>query len=583
MRLAVLVLALAALGVRLVGIDWGLPAWQEPDANVAYHVDLLRTGASELDRMHSDRQYPHVVARIASLVPRGKDAPAGAPLEAHLAAASRTHVHVRIVVAVLSSLCIPLTWLLARRCLPPWPSLFAAALVATSMLHLSFSQQARPHAPAATFFLAAVLAAMGLARKPSTGAYVLAGVTAALALGCLQSGLAVLPPLLAAHLVRQESPRKLCTGRALVALALALAALPLFYPFLFRSELGSDWGSLRVEGGRLLWADHELALSDFDGTGFDVARRVLWSYDPLLFALIVAAVLVLLARARRLAAAPPSTDVAVALAFALPYLFVIGIFGKTYERFVLPLLPFLACFAAWGALELVRAGPAGARRAIAALFAVALLLPASASAKLALLRRRPDTLEQAAAWVRANVEPGAHPIRLLPSTIDLPLSRESPKPHEGGTPHGNAHFHWERYLAALPPEDRPSPRYAIERLGPRPGFAPREVERDPLGYLEACGPGLYVIEVYERRGLHASLVAIRRALSEHARRRARFSPEGVALGAEAAGDPASEFDLFFQVSDHFNDGESEGLPHQARRVLRAEAIGPVIEIYELDL
>ena len=75
---------------------------------------------------------------------------------------------------------------------------------------------------------------------------------------------------------------------------------------------------------------------------------------------------------------------------------------------------------------------------------------------------------------------------------------------------------------------------------------------------------------------------LRTALSEHGRRLARFSPEGTALGGAAAGEPETEFDLFFQVSDHFNDGESDGVGNFTLRVLRADAIGPVVELYALD-
>ena len=105
-------------------------------------------------------------------------------------------------------------------------------------------------------------------------------------------------------------------------------------------------------------------------------------------------------------------DRLVLLAYVVPYLFVLGVYGETYERFVLPVLPFFACFAAWGAS--VAVSRAGAWRAFGlALAALGWALPLVSSARLVWLRTRPDTFELAARWVTENVQPETERV-LLP-------------------------------------------------------------------------------------------------------------------------------------------------------------------------
>ena len=95
----------------------------------------------------------------------------------------------------------------------------------------------------------------------------------------------------------------------------------------------------------------------------------------------------------------PRRQTVVVAAYLVPYLTVLALFNDTFERFVLPALPFLACFAAWGAAAAARRfGP----RAAAILMLPALVGCAS-SARLAFLHSRPDTLEEAADWVRAHI------------------------------------------------------------------------------------------------------------------------------------------------------------------------------------
>jgi hypothetical protein len=98
----------------------------------------------------------------------------------------------------------------------------------------------------------------------------------------------------------------------------------------------------------------------------------------------------------RSAPAERRAELAVVLAYALPYTLAIGVFGETYDRFVLPLLPFLALLVGF-AVE--RAPSVPARIALAT---AALAFPSYVAARYVAVRDAPDTYERAAEWVREH-------------------------------------------------------------------------------------------------------------------------------------------------------------------------------------
>ena len=583
--LALVLIAGAALGVRFVGIDFGIPVWEEPDAVIAMHVEKLRSGSQRADRRWSDQEYPHLIAQLVRPLSgrpplEGEGAPVA--LEEHLAAAAHTRLQTRMVVAVLSILIVPGTYLLARRFLCAGGALLAAAFVATSLLLLHFSQQGRPHAPAAALFVLSVVASMRLARSGGTADLALAGVAAAAAVGALQTGVFVLPPLALACLLRPGvgGARRILDARLLLPLGLVALAVRLFYPFLFGGQLGDEFGTPDVEGGRVTLGEHSLTLGQFlHGGGFRVVATSLWYYDPVLTVAAVASALAWIAgRGRRVAKGAARgagrAELLVLLSFLAPYALVVGMFEKTYERFALPLLPYLATCAAWGVGALaLRFG-----RAVWWAAALALALPAAACWRLAVLRSRPDTMEQAAAWIQEQLEP---PARLFvpaagafSSDLDLPLSRT---PEHFLTAEGRRvrqHSPWTQYLARLPQERRPEPRWGLRWLVPESAEENRLLNEDFEAWVLSLAPGTFVIEPFERRFDAGLKVDLTRLLRERGELVARFTPEGP--------DGTLEWPFFYQLSDHFNEPEYADWPHFALRLFGAGAIGPYLEIYRLD-
>src|SRR5262249_4419778 len=143
--------------------------------------------------------YPNLLPRLVLLLPGPADAaPAPVPLEAHLARAARVRFDIRIVIALASVLAVPATYLLARRFLEPAWSLLPAAWLAASLLLAWFAQQERPHAAAASFYVLTVVAALALRERPRPASLALACLGTAASLGSLQSGIFVVPSVLAA-------------------------------------------------------------------------------------------------------------------------------------------------------------------------------------------------------------------------------------------------------------------------------------------------------------------------------------------------------------------------------------------------
>ena len=575
--LPLVLLTLAALALRLLGIDHCVPHYKEADSNIALHAELIRAGVAEPDPQHNDAQYPILLAGLLSLVPSPQAAPGPeASLDAHLAAASRVYVETRIEMALLGVLTIPLTYLLARRFAGRGWSFFASALIAASFLYQFFAQQARPHVAATSVFLLAVLAAMRLAREPGWKSYALASLAAVAAIGTLQSGLAVLVPFFVAMLLvplrvvhepAGKLARRVLAAPVLVA-AVAAVSFATLYPYLYFEGRESGYAWPKVEDGALVWGDHTLRPGDWKGVGFLTIGRTLADYEPVLLALLVVALTALFTR-KRSPHFPIArwTDFWVAMSFALPYLVAIGLFRNTFERFLLPLLPFGAAFAAWGLEQWSARFGGRAGRAIAVLAVLWLALPGLACTRLAWLRSRDDTLELAAKWLAAQPDAAATPIHLTPF-FDLPLARSKESLQPPDKRPAAIFSRWSIYQKRRGVDALPPPRFDLRYLVPRPdlGFSWPKIEENPQGYLRALGPGYFVLDM-SRQPPNAGLDRLRAAARELGELVHRSAPE--------MDGPTSEFGYPFE------DELVPDWPNPLTRALRIDAVGPVVEVYRV--
>jgi hypothetical protein len=475
------------LVVRLWGIGYLVPVQSLGDSSMLVNeVDVLRNGRP---RDYSDPYmlyYPRLLAYAVSLTPAPRAVEPAASLDDHLRAASAPWRDVRLTSVILSMLAIPGAWCLARRFMDDRWAVLAAALCATSLLHVDFSAQEVPHGTVSSFVVLTLIAAIHLRRRADVAAYWMTGACAALAVGSLQNGIAVLPAVATAILLREPSTRRASPAWSLAIVGMIVASVLAFYPFLFASHEGGVTLA-ESEGERVLsLSGHRIFLEEFNGRGFVNMLHTLWCFDPILlvaFVLSAGLAAVAWARGRWLLDRGRARDLLVVLAFALPYMLAIGVYARSWNRFVLPLLPLLACAAAWGigrGCELVsaRLGVVRAASWIAACIAIVAAIPPT---QLARVRAAPSTATLVADWFRANVSPHER-IVCLPY-VALPLLED-----DAGLS-ANARLTrampWIRYQETHDANRRQQQGYEI-LIAPTSAAAGFSLlERDPMAYFAA--------------------------------------------------------------------------------------------------
>jgi hypothetical protein len=568
-------LALAfALVTRLWGIDYLLPHRTEPDRELAQQVIVLGCGDPRALESPVMAKYPWLIARLASLGYDARDP--GADLEEqsvdeHASRCAEPSARVRRLVAWLGLLAVPATWLLARAFLGPLDALLAACIVAASLLQHSFSQQARPHAPAASLALLALLASMRLAKHGRLRDWMLASIASALAVGALHSGIATLLPLATAAALRLRRDGLACAWRLVVPLATTVLAVVLFYPFLWQEAVGGETAGFSVRGLRVEHGDHTFDLHSFRGRGFALVARALWFYEPALGLGLALGIIVWLGRLfrRRVSWPDPRGPLLVALSFALPYFVVIGLYERTYQRFLLPLLPFFALLAvsAWRAsrLRLAACGrPALARTATVLAWLALVGLPAATVCRQAWLRSQPDTYEQLARWIETNLDSAHDRIALLPPLGLPPLFQADEALTEIPAADDPAQrVYWHVYQRLLPAAAKPEPRWMLGLLQFEPGDSDL-LRADPRGFVQALPYDYIALETEARSAPIEKRRTFEAILRASGARVARFAPD--------------ELDLPIEYQER---QRGEWSPNYALRLWRARSIGPVIDVLRL--
>jgi len=426
--IALLLILLFGLWVRFTGSDALLPQRQAPDTYIVNQALLLKKGGSELLESNRilDCKYPQLMAQLLRfLLPddfnRTDRTPTFGPsnesiLKSHLYQASAPYLCARTLVILISILLVPGTWLLARRFMGPLPALFAAALVAASLLHAVYSKQARPHAPEATFILLALLSYLKLMQDSRLRVLILSGVTTGLAICCLQNGFFCLPALFAAFHFNHKSDGGKLSLKLSVLILIIGTCLFCFYSFNFR-------GNFKVSG-------LQYGILNFHDTCFKDICIHLFLYDPVLAGLTILGALYLIPKIRRSFSLEQNRELMVILAFVLPYSLIIGLYGENQIRYLLPLIPMLAALGALGIekmVSLIFSDQKKARQALVVSFILLLSLPAYATGRLAILHARPDTLTLAAQWFNKNADYKKTHI-LTGEGIQIPLFYLKPSP-----------------------------------------------------------------------------------------------------------------------------------------------------------
>jgi hypothetical protein len=575
---ALAALTLFALVLRLWQVGALLPYAHESDADMVTQAEMIHHGDPNPGANPNWASYPNAIARIANLFPLEPSSPPST-LDEHLAAAARPHLVVRRIVAVLSVLLVPAAFWLARLFYSARWSLVAAALVATSLLSINYSQQARPHAAAAGLTVLAVLGAVRLRRDPRPLNYAFAATAAALAFGILQFGAFAWPALLVAHVLRDRSQRRSALPGIAICVAALAASVLLFHGYLF-DKAAEDRGAFMYREGELYFGTH-LVLLDFSANGLYTLAHGLWSFDPVLFGLTAVGIVCLPFAARRWRALDRGGvwfDVLVLLAHVVPFLVGAGIFNRAYARFLIPLLPHCACLALLVLRLLsrlaqrcgVRGTLAGVSAASIGCAAAALALPTFIAVKWAYLRTATDSAEQLAAWIRATPE-RAEARYFTSLSVDLPLPRRLLQGPAGLRSTYRSHaYPWWRYQLGEPPGLRESGAYDLRWFSHDTGSQPLA----PFANQIPPGGSAYVVIQVNKGGYQGEDHPLRRALARLGGLAVRFGP----YDADQSYRHTLSYDpTAWDSSEEFFEWKST----YAGRVLAARRLGPILEVYRL--
>lgn len=415
-RGALLLILLAAAGLRMRGIGFGLPALNDPDE------PLFMMTAIEMLRNHSLNPgwfgHPGTITlyclALISLavgtigIATGRYADADAFVNAVYADPGILFLPARLFIAACGVLCVYLTWRLGRRVGGARTGLLAAAFLAVNAVHIDYSQLIRTDIQASVFMLLCLSSTLAIVEHGRPRDYLLAGVF--VGLGCATkwpaATVALSPAAAGIWRIARGSPdaRKLLlfAGATVVTLFAASPYLLLDYPAVLRNLTGE---ARPIHPG---------------ATGGGFLANLAWYAGPLRASFSAAGV----ALAALGAVLLPFRNRAAAIAL-LPGIAAFGVLiciqALRWERWLIPLLPFaaIACgYAVHALAEMARSRTGRPLHALELLVALPLLLPMLQAAQHRAVARANDTRQLASAWIRAHA-PADSTILVEHAAIDL--------------------------------------------------------------------------------------------------------------------------------------------------------------------
>lgn len=400
-RAAILLILLAAAAIRIHGVAFGLPSLNDPDEPLFMMtaLDMLRSGNPNPGWFgHPATLTFYAIALVMVAVAgigilTGRFANADAFVAAAYADPSILFLPARLFFVACGVLCVWLTWRLGRRVGGARLGLVAAALLAVNSVHVAYSQLIRTDVQMSIFVLLAMLASLNILERGRLRDHASAGIFIGLGIATKwPAALIVFSPLSAA--LAYGIPQRRWFRPILVLGGLAALTLFAVSPFLL--------------------LDHATVVQNLTGearpmhpgaTGGGFLANLAWYLQGPLFhslglagviAVGIGIVLGLRDRRARIAILPGVA------AFAI----MISAQSLVWERWTVPLLPFLAMAIAAAVCALGEVLRARLRRPVAGfeLIATALLLvPMAAATWASQAERATDTRQVAAEWIKANV------------------------------------------------------------------------------------------------------------------------------------------------------------------------------------
>jgi len=338
--LALAAILLLALGLRLWGIEYGLPFAYQIDEERIYvrkAVRMLDAGSLNPHYMHNPPLLTYALEGIFAVRHGGAEAHR---LIGDVPDRQGLFLIGRVLVALIGTLAVALTFVAARRFFDRRVGLVAALLMAVAFLPVFYSHVALNNVPATAAALVSLIGTAGILRRGATRDYLLAGAFVGVAAATKYLDGIVVVPMLLATLVAPRGGGNPSPAKALaIAAGAAAAAFVLCNPFAaIKPE--HFLGSLGTQGDVV--EKHKFG-SDPDGGISFYLETFTWGlgWVPALAALAGAALLIRSDRRKALVLIP-----------VVPlFILYMGLQTRYFGRWLLPAFPIVCMLAAYGAVR----------------------------------------------------------------------------------------------------------------------------------------------------------------------------------------------------------------------------------------
>ncbi|MFZ0386511.1 MAG: glycosyltransferase family 39 protein [Solirubrobacteraceae bacterium] len=396
-------LLLATLGLRLWGIKQGLPYSYNSDE--ARHYVPRAIAYFSHDYNPNYFLNPPAYSYLLNIVFELWFGSADAVSRAYAAHPTEVFVVARVVVAVLGTISVWLTYLAGVRMFNRTVGLVAAAIFGLAFLPIFYSHLALNDAPTLAPVALSLYGTAGVLRNGARRDYALAGIGCGVAAATKYTGAITFVCLLAACLCDGLSGRTIAQSLWRLSLCVAAAAIAFVianpYSLL---DFSAFHQGVTAQQGLAAGSDPEkLGTTASSGTAFYV-----WTYTwglgwvPSLAA--VGGAIALLVR-RRLAPA------LVLIPAPIAFIVYMGDQQRFFGRWLMPTFPIVALLGAYGAVSLGRWLIAGRKVPAAAVIAVTAILLLAQSVSTALhsdrVLSRPDTRNLTRAWMVKHIPAGS--------------------------------------------------------------------------------------------------------------------------------------------------------------------------------
>lgn len=411
MRKWLYLIIVAAVAARLWGISFGLPSLNDPDEPLFVVSSLTMIAGKTLNPGwfgHPGTTTLYALAIIDLLIVMvailsGKFASLEAFTTYIYSDPSILFIGGRIFIAMCGIATIILTYMVAKRLVNERVGMIAAGLLVFMPLHISFSQIIRTDMQASMFMLLAILATLRIARDGRWQDYALTGAVIGCAVATKWPSATVMIAPIAVTLIKAHERRETLwpSLKHLVMMgAVSIITLFIISPYLlieYREVIRNLTGEFQ---------DHHVGATggSFTANMIDYIAGTLRETFGILGIILSGIGLFCCARMGRV-------KVALLILPAAAFFIFISLQSLIWDRWLVPLLPFFALFAAIAIDRLMEAAKPrlgqGMVGGATALLLVALIVPMAAGSHAQTRERLNDTRNQASAWARANMADGS--------------------------------------------------------------------------------------------------------------------------------------------------------------------------------